>query len=65
MVARYAPLVLPQPLHDMPDGYQKIVPLFDGLSQYSAQQHVTKMNEFCEIYEIDEADVQCDYFPKV
>ena len=62
MAARYAPIVLPQNLHDMPQDYQKNVPFFYGVSQYTTQQHVTKMIDFCEIYEIDESDVQMRLF---
>ena len=57
MAARYAPLVLPQNLHDMPQDYQKNIPLFDGLSQLTARQHITRITDYCEIYEIDESDV--------
>ena len=41
MVARYASLVLPQNLHDMPQNYQKDIPLFDNFSQITTQQHIT------------------------
>lgn len=33
MVARFAPLVLPQNLDDMPADYQRKIPLFDGTPQ--------------------------------
>lgn len=62
MDARYAPLVLPQQLHDMPQDYQNKIPLFDGTTKYTAQQHVTKMTYFFEIYEIDYSDVQMRLF---
>ena len=32
------------------------------MSQYTAQQHVTRMTEYCQIYEIDESDVQMRFF---
>lgn len=62
MVFKYAPLVLPQNLHDMPQDYSKNIPLFDGLPQYTTQQHVTKKTDYCEVYEINESDVQMRLF---
>ena len=46
----------------MPQKYKKDIPLFDNISQYTAPQHVTRMNNFCEIYEIDEDDVKMRLF---
>ena len=63
MVARFAPLALPQQLHDMPADYQSKIPLFDGSPQnVSAQQHIDKMEIFCDLYEIDEEDVTMRLF---
>lgn len=33
MAARFAPLALPQQLHDMPADYQSKIPIFDGTHQ--------------------------------
>jgi len=58
MAARFAPLALPQNLHDMPADYQSKIPMFDGIPQsVSAQQHIDKMTTFFDLYEIDEEDV--------
>jgi hypothetical protein len=46
MAARYAPLVLVAPLHNMPQDYQTRIPQFDGTGALNAQQHVDKMNDF-------------------
>ena len=62
MAAKYAPLVLPQNLHDMPQNYKKYIPLFDNLSQITSQKHVTRMSDFWEVYEIYESDVQMRLF---
>ena len=48
--------------HDLPQNYQKDIPLFDNLSQITAQQQITRMNDFWEVYEIDEYDVQMRLF---
>ena len=39
MVARYAPLVLPTLLHDIPYDYQTRIPQFDSTSAINAQHH--------------------------
>jgi hypothetical protein len=62
MVARYAPLVLAAPLHDMPQDYQMRLPQFDGTGSLNAQQHVDKMNDYFDLQEVDEADVQMRLF---
>eukprot|EP00253_Pinus_taeda_P004872 PITA_04872 len=65
MVARFAPLALPQQLHDMPTEYQSKIPLFDGTPQIvSAQQHIDKMATFYDLYEIDDKDVTMRLFVK-
>jgi hypothetical protein len=62
MVARYAPLVLVSPLHDMPQDYQTRLPQFDSSGPLNAQQHVDKMNDYFDLQEVDEADVQMRLF---
>ena len=40
VVARYAPLVLPQPLHALPGwDYQKYMPRFNGQGETTAEEH--------------------------
>jgi hypothetical protein len=62
MAARYAPLVLVAPLHAMPQDYQTRLPQFDGTGPLNAQQHVDKMNDYFDLQEVDEADVQMRLF---
>ena len=62
MVSRYAPLVLADPLHNMPQDYQTRIPQFDGTGSMNAHQHVDKMNDFFDLQEVDEADVQMRLF---
>lgn len=63
MVARFAPLVLPHNLHDMPADYQSKIPMFDGTPQsVPAQQHVDRMTTFFDLYELDEEDVTMRLF---
>ena len=46
MEARYAPLVLAAPLHNMPQEYQNRIPQFDGTRPITVQQHVDKLNDY-------------------
>jgi hypothetical protein len=62
MEARYAPLVLAAPLHAMPQDYQTRLPQFDATGPLNAQQHVDKMNDYFDLHEVDEADVQMRLF---
>jgi hypothetical protein len=62
MAARYAPLVLVAPLHSMPQYYQTIVPQYDNTGSINAQQHVDKMNDYFDLQEVDETDVQMILF---
>jgi hypothetical protein len=62
MAARYAPLVLAAPLHAMPQDYQTRLPQYDSTGSINAQQHVDKMNDYFDLQEVDEADVQMRLF---
>ena len=63
MAARFAPLVLPQVLDDMPSDYESKIPFFDGTPNgITAQQHVEKMADFYELHEIDEENVAMRLF---
>ena len=63
MAARFAPLVLPQNLDDMPADYQRKIPLFDGTPQsVTAQQHVDRMTDFFDLHEIDAENVTMRLF---
>jgi ribonuclease HI len=62
MAARYAPLVMAAPLHAMPQDYQTRLPQFDATGPLNAQQHVDKMNDYLDLQEVDEVDVQMRLF---
>jgi hypothetical protein len=40
VAVRYAPLVLPVPLHDLPDNYIKNLPKFTGEGDLTAAEHI-------------------------
>ena len=62
MAARYAPSVSVSPLHAMPQDYQTRLPQFDGTRPLNTQQHVDKMNDYFDLQEVDEADIQMRLF---
>jgi hypothetical protein len=62
MGRRYASLVLVSPLHDMPQDYQTRLLQFNSTRPLNAQQHVDKMNDYFDLQELDEADVQMILF---
>jgi hypothetical protein len=62
MAARYAPLVLAAPLHAIPQDYQTRLPQFDGTGPLSAQQHIDKINDYFDLQEVDEVDIQMRLF---
>ncbi len=63
MAARFAPLVLPHVLDDMPADYQRKIPFFYGTpNSIAAQQHVDRMADFYELHEIDAENVAMRLF---
>jgi len=62
MATRYAPLVLPAPLANMPQDYQSKIVLFDGTSPLTAQQHVDKMNDYFDLQEVDDESTKLRMF---
>jgi hypothetical protein len=57
VAARYAPLILPIPLHDLPENYMKSLPKFTGEGDLTAQEHINFFDQFADILEIEHEDV--------
>ena len=56
--ARYAPLVLPNNLHDLPgNNYLKVIPKFDNEGDSTAEKHLAKFYTFADDFQVDEEDV--------
>jgi cyclopropane fatty-acyl-phospholipid synthase-like methyltransferase len=62
MEERYAPLVLVAPLHAMPQDYQTRLPQYNNIGSINSQQHMNKMNDYFDLQEVDEVDVQMRLF---
>jgi hypothetical protein len=57
VAARYAPLVLPAQLHDLPDNYIKNLPKFTGEGDLTAAEHINFFDQFADICGIEHEDV--------
>jgi hypothetical protein len=57
VAARYAPLVLPAALHDLPENYMKSLPKFTGEGDLTAQEHINFFDQFADILGIEHEDV--------
>jgi hypothetical protein len=62
MADRYAPLVLPANLHDLPQGYAQHLKQFGAEGDVTAQQHFDRFLDFCYLEEIDYEDVRMRLF---
>jgi hypothetical protein len=62
MAARYDPLVLPAQLHDLPQGYAQRIRTYDAEGEVSAQQHLVKFDDYCELEDVDFDDIVCQKF---
>jgi hypothetical protein len=58
VAARYAPLVLPNPLNAMPTGdYQKYMPKFSGVEEVTAEEHLELFYSYVDNLNITDEDV--------
>ena len=62
MVARFSPLVLPTQLHDLPLGYSQRIRTYGEERDVSAQQHIIRFNDFCDLKEVDHEDAKIRLF---
>jgi hypothetical protein len=57
VVARYAPLVLPPVLHDLPENYMKNLPNSQEKGDLTATEHINFFDQFADILGIEHEDV--------
>jgi hypothetical protein len=57
VAARYAPLVLPVPLHDLPENYMKNLPKFTGEGDLTTAEHINFFDQFADILGLEHEDV--------
>jgi len=57
VAARYTPLVLPVPLHDLPENYIKNLPKFSGEGELTAAEHINLFDQFADRCGAEHEDV--------
>ena len=62
MATRFTPLVLLAQLHDLPQGYSQIIRTYGEEGDISAQQHLDRLNDFCDLEEVDYEDAKMRLF---
>jgi hypothetical protein len=63
LAARYAPLILPNPLSSMPTGdYQKYMPKFTGEGDVTTKEHIEAFYSYAENLNFEEEDVWTQIF---
>jgi hypothetical protein len=62
VAARYAPLVLPVPLHDLPKNYMKNLPKFTGEGDLTAVEHINFFDQFVDILGLEQKDAYSRLF---
>jgi hypothetical protein len=62
VVVRYTPLVLPVPLHDLPENYMKNLPKFTGEGDLTAVEHINFFDQFTDILGLEHEDVYSRLF---
>jgi hypothetical protein len=62
VAARYTPLVLPIPLHDLPENYIKNLPKFTGEGDLTATEHINFFDQFADTLVLEHEDVYSRIF---
>ena len=65
MVATFAPLVLPAQLHDLPQAYSQRINTYGAEGDITAQQHLDRFNDFCDLEEVDYEDAKLRLFAQI
>ena len=52
-MTRFAPLILPAQLNDLPQGYGQRLPLFDENSPKTTKKDIFKVTDFIDLEEVD------------
>ena len=60
--ARFTPLALPLVLYDLPMKYAQRITLYDGEGNVLERYHVDKFDDFIDLEEVDDEDVNMRLF---
>jgi hypothetical protein len=59
---RYSPLNLPGNLHDFPDNYLKLLPIFNGEDETTTLEHLLAFHHFTDNQHLEHEDVYMRIF---
>jgi hypothetical protein len=62
MAARFAAFVLPTQLHDLPQAYSQRIKTYGAEGYITAQQHLDRFNDFCDLEEVNHEDAKLRLF---
>ena len=62
VATRYVSLVLPFPLHDLPENYIKNLPKFTGEGDLTVAEHINFFDQFTDILGLDHEDMYLRLF---
>ena len=62
MAARFAPLVLPAQLHDLPQAYSQRIKTYGVEGEFTSQQHLDSFSDLCDLEEVDYEDAKSRLF---
>ena len=65
MASRFYALALPVLLHDLPQNYAQRISLYDGDGNFTARQHIDIFDEFVNLEEVDDDDVEMRLFAQI
>jgi len=65
MAAKFAPLMFPTQLHDLPHNYSQRIRLYDVEGNVSTQRHLDWFNDFIDLEEVDYAGVKMQLFTQI
>ena len=65
MVATFSPLDFSSVLQDLPHNCSHIISLFDGDGNFTARQHMDRLDDFIDVEEVDYDDSKMRLFAQI
>ena len=62
MATKFAPLVSPTQLHDLTQTYSQRIKTYGAKGDIIAQQHLDRLNDFCDLEDVDHEDAKMRLF---
>ena len=65
MATKFAPLILPAQLHDLPQNYSQRIRLYDSEGNVFTQRHLEWFDDFIDLEEVDYTDAKMRLIVKI